>query len=67
MNTPTVIKYSMKTFTNTGAEFSSGEYKTKGSMRKAKERYNLKYGAHLKAEVIEHLSDGTTRRGVCAA
>jgi hypothetical protein len=62
-----VIKFKMTTYTNNGAEFKSGEYKTYKSMRQAKEKQNLQYGAHLKAVVIEVLEDGTEQPGLCLA
>jgi hypothetical protein len=62
-----VILFKMTTFTNQGERFSYGEYKTRSAMRKAKERYNVSYGAHLRSEVIEVLEDGSEQRGVCLA
>jgi len=58
--------YEMKTYTPQG-KYSHGFYKTKSRMIKAKEKYNQKYGAHLKAEVIVHLADGSTLKGLCLA
>lgn len=44
--------YKMTTYTLTGQVFKTGVYKTKKTMRSAKERQNLQYGAHLRAEVV---------------
>lgn len=62
-----VLKYEMSTITMDGRVFSHGFYKTRQSMRRAKERYNLKYGAHLGSKVTEHLKDGSKQIGVCCA
>ena len=62
-----VIKYEMITYTPNGRMFKKGVYKTRRSMNRAKERYNLLYGAHLKATVVEYLEDGSMRNGLCFA
>ena len=46
-----MINVTFKTLT--GETWKKAEYKTIKTARKAKERENLKYGAHLKAEAID--------------
>ena len=57
-----IIRFEVK-FSHNGNIYYRGVYKSRKAARKARERYDLVYGAYLVANVIEVYQDGTTKKG----
>lgn len=63
-----IKEYRMTTYTGAGTVFKANTvYKTKQAMRRAKEKQNLSYGAHLKADCVIVYQDGSTELTYCLA